>query len=181
MKHVHIGLVNMYLFTQFKAISHSTANHDYNVTSVTLTFQPGLLPVGQNHCANISIFDDDVLEDTESFFVVLGSVNEDVKSDPGRDNASVFITDDDGEGWASVASHLAFICKDIVMLSLVVVTVGWKQQMYEVIEDEGLQNVCIILTGETDRAVQIRIETIEGTAAGKSINDLCINCCYSVH
>lgn len=167
MEHVHIGLVNVYLFTQFKVISHSTANCDYNVTSVTLTFQPGL-PVGQNHCTIISIFDDDVLEDTESFFVVLGSVNEDVKSDPSRDHASVFITDDDGEGWASVASHLTFICKDIVVLSLVVVTVGWNQQMYEVIEDEGLQNVCIILTGETDRAVQIRIETIEGTATGKS-------------
>ncbi len=47
------------------------------------------------------------------------------------------------------------------------VLVGWEQQTYEVTEGRGLVNVCVILTGRTDRVVEISAETVNDTAIGK--------------
>ncbi len=63
---------------------------------MTLTFRPEL-QLRNTQCANISITDDEVLEALESFTVVIESTDPDVIATPGRDQASVFITDDDSQ------------------------------------------------------------------------------------
>ncbi len=77
-------------------VSHSTANSDYNFTSVTLTFQSGLQG-NATQCTDLSIIDNTVLEDSEVFLVTLNSSDSDVTIDPDLDQASVLIIDNDGQ------------------------------------------------------------------------------------
>ena len=73
----------------------SAADGDYNSTSVTLILQAGEQSV-HRLCTNITIIDDDVLEDVEIFFVFLESSNPmDVIVNSTREQASVSIVDND--------------------------------------------------------------------------------------
>ncbi len=87
---------NISIFLLPVVVSHCTANSDYNFTSVILTFQSGLQG-SDTQCTNLSIIDNNVLEDSEDFFVTLDSSDSDVRIDPDLDQASVVIIDNDGQ------------------------------------------------------------------------------------
>lgn len=71
--------------------------------------------------------------------------------------------------------YITYDYYNIITFIPAVVMVAWEQQMYEIFEDQGMQNVCVILTGETERAVQIGIETTDGTATGSKYTVYLLN------
>lgn len=71
----------------------AAAGHDFENTSQSLVVPPG--PAGLRVCADITIIEDRVLEDEETFSVVLDSSDPSVGVSPNV--ALVIILDNDGE------------------------------------------------------------------------------------
>ena len=58
------------------------------------------------------------------------------------------------------------LCIELVCFPLTVVTVGFEQTNYTVLESETAANVCVAITGEIERMFDVMIFTPE-TSSGK--------------
>ena len=94
---------------------------------------------------NIEIRDDDLLEDSETFDVLLSSPNPAVRYTTNQ-SARVYITDNDR------------------------VTLGLRQSVYTVVEGTGAVEVCADLLGGLGKVVPIMLESLdaEGVTFGMS-------------
>lgn len=81
-------------------------------------------------CINIVIFNDNLLENNESFVISLSSLTEGVSILTG--SSTVEITDDDGECLISLSQKMVY---EIFTFLQTEVTVNWQQNDYPV--DEG--------------------------------------------
>ena len=73
--------------------SFPTDGVDYTNHTVTLTFQPGETQL----FVDVTIVDDDILEDVEIFTVILTTGNSNVDTPSDTDTTTVTITDDDSK------------------------------------------------------------------------------------
>ena len=115
-------------------------DEDYLDISHTLLFSP---TVQQSGCVDVEIRDDDLLEDSETFDVLLSSPNPAVQYTTNQ-SARVYITDNDR------------------------VTLGLRQSEYFVGEGTGAVEVCADLQGKLGRVVPITLESSDmgGVATG---------------
>ena len=121
---------------------HATSTNpvDFSHVQASFTFDR----TTSRHCVDISIIDDSVLEDMESFDVIIASSDPDVVVAPSR--AVVSIIDND------------------------VVTIGLENDRFQ--GNEGEQSeVCASVRGITtlERSVTVRISTVDRSAQGKNI------------
>lgn len=111
-----------------------------------LHFTPVESPV-QSKCADISIFDDSVLEINETFAVVLSASSPTVDAariitEPSAQAATVTIVNDDS------------------------VRVGFERESYTVDESDMEAVVCVILEGRLEVTVQVKVYTASNSAQG---------------
>ena len=112
---------------------------DYTSVEVELTFDEAV----SLSCVDISIEDDDFIEEPESFNVTLTSGDSDVTFMPPA--APVFIVDDDS------------------------VTIGFETELYTTAEGDGSLELCaVLLEGALERDVTVTLETQDGSAQGTS-------------
>ena len=120
------------------------SNADYEALSAVFEFQPSRSATRHSHCFNISVHDDDILEDTESFTVSLSTSIDGV--DVTIATAQVDIVDNDNDR----------------------VALGLRQSEYTVGEGMGVVEVCADLLGKLGRVVPIVLESLDtgGVAVG---------------
>ena len=95
----------------------------------------------QRHCITIPILEDSISEDPELFKVLLSSEDPDFSSN--LPETEITITDADD------------------------VTVGLEMDTYPTSEEEGVVEVCVVVTdGELDREIAVTLTTSPGTAEG---------------
>ena len=121
-----------------------TVNTDYGNFSALVIFQPSPELV-QQQCFNISITDDAIFEQDESFSVAIAATNLAVSLHISR--ATVTIGDDD---------H---------------VTVGLQGSEFTANEGSGTLDICCDLIGQLERSVSISLETMPQTALGKCVSN----------
>lgn len=156
-----INLIIVYNFVPFIL----KAPDDYTQTTAPLTFLPG-----ENlQCANISIFDDAILESNEDFSVQLNT-QDTAAVTINLNSASVTITDNDGEVYQLFPEHniIGPLWLQIIIMYLTPsdVTAGLQQSAYLVGEGVGSQSICTGLSDVTQREVIVTISTVPGTAQG---------------
>ena len=76
-------------------ILYHTASNDFSSEPLSITI-PSNAIVGQYYCFNLQsiLFDDDIIEDTESFIVTIQETYPSITIEPGV--TTVYITDNDG-------------------------------------------------------------------------------------
>ena len=116
------------------------SNADYEALSAVFEFQPSRSATRHSHCFNVSIRDDDILEDAESFTVSLSTSIDGM--DVGIATAQVDIVDNDE------------------------VSVSLETPAMEVSEGLGSAAVCARLTGISERVVSLALTDLPGTAQG---------------
>ena len=119
-----------------------SAGRDYIEHSATLEFA---MSDEVTKCTDILLIDDSILEDQDDFSVYMNATNpadDAVKIAPGSMVSTITILDND------------------------IVTVGVQNESYTVDESDGQLPVCVTLTGEIERAVQVTFHTEAGTALG---------------
>ena len=138
-----------------------TAPDDYTSVEDVLTFSPG---INESCTTIIPIVNDSVLENDETFSVVLITADLDVSLDLA--SATIAIVDNDSKtSFNSVSGHLNFnitiypFCSDV--------TVGLQQLSYIVSEDSQVLIICVTLSGQSEREVFISVGTSDGSAEGK--------------
>ncbi len=110
---------------------------DYSRTVQIVTFGPEI----STQCIEIPILEDDISESPEQFNVMISSDDPDVSST--LPNTEVIITDFD------------------------TVTVGLELEVYMAVEDQGMIEVCVVITnGELDREAEVTLTTGDLTAQG---------------
>ena len=137
-----------------------TASSDYNaVEGNLLTFTPG---VNVLCTTEIPIIDDNVLEDNQTFNVVLSTADSDILLDPS--SATITIVDNDG----NTCSALSTLSAPFQVHSFISdVTVGLQQSSYTVSEGDQDLMICVILSGQFEREVGVSVGTEDGSALGE--------------
>ncbi len=124
-------------------------------------------------CTSISIADDDILEQAEVLRFSLHlppDSNEQVQLSREGDPVQITITDNDGK---SIPDNLFSLWKLHISISALccltnaVVTATMVQTSYTVLEGDGVLAVCAILTGRTERPVELSLSTESASAIGK--------------
>lgn len=118
-------------------------------------------------CVNITIVQDAILENSESFFVFISSSDPIVEITAGG-NAIVTIIDDDGKVLKQVMSMLL---KLSVYVHLVAVTVGFALTSLTVVESESV-SIPLLFIGETEIPVSVTVSFQPGSASGKKLTVL---------
>ena len=95
-------------------------------------------------CVSIPLNDDEILEDTETFQVVMTSQDSGVHT-TAHSVADVFILDNDG------------------------VRMGIQEREYEIGESQGTLSLCVELTGRIAKNVIVHLSTESDTATGEHI------------
>ena len=112
-------------------------------------------------CLPPSVTTDVILEMNETFSLVLTSSDNIVTLEPFP-NTTVIIVDN-----GSMYSCLNLIlCTQLVYFPFTAVIVGFELTNYTVIESVAAANVCVVLTGEIERMVDLMIFT-PVTSSGK--------------
>ena len=85
-------------------ILYHTASNDFSSEPLSITI-PSNAIVGQYYCFNLQsiLFDDDIIEDTESFIVTIQETYPSITIEPGI--TTVYITDNDGACGLSSFQH----------------------------------------------------------------------------
>ena len=105
-------------------------------------------------CLPPSVTTDVILEMNETFSLVLTSSDDVVTLEPFP-NTTVIIVDN-----GSMYSCLNLIlCTQLVYFPFTAVIVGFELTNYTVIESVTAANVCVVLTGEIERMVDVMIFT----------------------
>ena len=126
--------------------SIARSNTDYEELSTAFEFQPSRTATSHSHCFNVSIRDDDILEDTESFTISLST--------------SIEAAD------ISVATtQVDIVDNDAVSVSL--------EPEIGISEGAGFVTVCARLTGAAERDVSLDLTTLPGTAQGDRNHTIC--------
>ena len=112
-------------------------------------------------CLPPSVTTDVILEMNETFSLVLTSSDDVVSLEPFP-NTTVIIVDN-----GSTYSCLNLIlCTQLVYFPFTAVIVGFELTNYTVLESVTTANVCVVLTGEIERMVDVMIFT-PVTSSGK--------------
>ncbi len=93
---------------------------------------------------SISLDDDDILENTESFQVFLSSEDSGVRTTVAS-VADVYILDNDG------------------------VRMGIQERDYVVMETQSVQPICVELIGRIQKNINVALSTSPGTARGMNV------------
>ena len=125
----------------------------------------------------IPIEDDSVAENTEQFFVMLGSTDDAVII--GTNLATVVILDISGTYTCNytfvliLIGHVYNYCETEVPASFVFLSIGvlvsFAEATYLADEDQGTVEVCLSLAGQLDRNLNVTISTVSGSATGSYI------------
>ena len=111
-----------------------------------------------------------VLEDDESFFVVLDSSEPRIILNPNTsvvtilDSNSKLVLHEESPCFSLILSHLHYVC----LISAV--TVGFTVEEYTVSEAETQVTVCANISGEIAREVSVTVDVEPGTAEGQLHN-----------
>ena len=144
------------------------ATVDYVVTSSDLTFNA----TTSSQTVTIPILDDNIVEGSETIIVTLTSTDSAAILNPS--SASVTIEDDDGKRWLYLHCK---VCLSMTVLDCILppssgVTIGFNPTTYSVHEDQSSVNVAVFLmSGILARDVIVSLETLNGTAIGKFLNN----------
>lgn len=145
-------------------IFFNTAPSDYDaIINEVLTFSPSVtrLPV------NIPIEDDDIVETVENFFASLSLRS----SPPGSDvdvnpsQAEIRITDNDGMKILTYIFALKIL--SFLFLAYLVTQPRFETPTGEVPENDGPEEVCVVIDQDLERDVQVTIQTDGRTATSK--------------
>ena len=138
------------------------ASNDYTaVEENLLMFTPG---VNISCTTEVLIINDDVLEDNQTFNVVLSTTDSDILLDIA--STTITIVDNDGKIHSSLPS-LSVPFQVCVHCFISDVTVGLQQSSYSVSEDDQDLMICVILSGQFEREVVVSICTEDGSALGE--------------
>ena len=136
------GLVTV----SFRAVSDSAVpGADYVLDSGTLSFAEGVT----SQTITLSIQNDDITEDTESFVLQLHSPTNDAELGA---NASLLVTIVDDEGETETPSS------DLE-------TIQFSVSEMEVQEDDGIVSITVIRTGDSDGTVSVDYQAVSNTAS----------------
>ena len=147
--HVHPYLHTIYTHTHSHTHTHTRthththvlANIDYEPVTNLLVFGEPSNQNNQTYCFDITIRDDIILEDTETFQVVLET------SDPGvhlvQDTTKIYVLDDDG------------------------VRMGLSEREYYTSESDRSVPICVELVGMIEQNIIVTLNTHSGSAQGK--------------
>ncbi len=125
-------------------LTTATLNGDYRAISNVTLFNEGIsLTRLRKQCVSISLNEDNVLENTESFQVFLTSQDSGVHT-TAASVADVYILDNDG------------------------VRMGIQKREYEVMEAQRIQPVCVDLLGRIEKSISVMLSTSSNTATGMS-------------
>ena len=149
-------------------ILHTAAPNDYSAQQNLLTFTSG---VNVSCTTVVPIIDDAVLEDNQTFSVVLSTADPDALLDPA--SATVAIVDNDGE--IALASYINADIENHYSLHPVI-TVGLQQSSYIVSEGDQELIICTILSGRIEREVVFSVSTEDGSAKSE-YNLIQLNTC----
>ena len=153
----------------------STAGSDFTpVLPMNLTFQPGTV----QHCIDINVTNDPILEAAEIFTVELTTTDPNVTLSPR--SAVVTIIRNDGRLIAvhtlcvlhysfHSSGHQLIICHNLQLLTsfpTLDVVVNIEQPSYTVGEFESSLNVCAVLDRPAERNVTVTLATREEIARG---------------
>ena len=114
-------------------------------------------------CETISIQDDEVLEEEETFFIRLTSTDTRIILTESS-NATVVITDNDLGNFFLQVQNIHIHIYTYIILGLVVA--GLEQVMYTVNEPDSAVIVCAIQMADIEREVTLTFSTISDTATG---------------
>ena len=109
----------------------------------------------------ISTITDDTLESNEALVVLLETSDPDVNI--GLNATTITIGNDD----CKQHKTYAFIVRLSLLISSPVVTLSFEMEQYSSEEGDSV-TVCVVLSGQTERDVAVRISTIDGSAQGCS-------------
>ena len=140
------------------SLSLSIASADYVSSTVDLIFGPS----SRKQCAMIPVLNDTVPEVPEHFSVVLSMTTPLAGVILTPDNATVVISDDDGEcsdRWLAKCWML------YTFLSTVVV--GFDHEIYSTSEGNGSVEVCVQVSGILQSSVHLSLTTVDGNAIGE--------------
>ena len=113
---------------------------------------------------SLTILNDTILENNETFFVQIESIDPAVNITFG--SAPVTILDDDSEYEINFTSDMSFISILPSYFLSAVVTVQLQQPRYSISEQDGAVMVCAVLNGETERILQVILSTQTNIAVG---------------
>jgi len=148
------------LYFMFMDVDTSSAGMDFNTTSAVLIFNARI----SLQCESVTILNDTILESNETFFVQMESTDSSVNITLG--SASVTILDDDSEYKINFKSEMSCISILPSYFLSAVVTVQLQQPRYSISEQDGTVMVCAVLSGETERILQVILSTQTNIAVG---------------
>ena len=172
-KHI---LYNTWLVNAFFCLF--PANSDYLPLNQTLVFGP--VANNPSQCVMVTVEDDEILEDSETFSVTLNTGDPDIILSPP---STVTILDNDCKEYILHVVHVYYTVSGHACVykysmsypplyqichSFTVVNVSLQQDLYVVLEDAGSVTVCASLSGENERMVVVSLSTQPDTAAGKT-------------
>ena len=132
-----------------------TANIDYSTTLQPniLTF-PAESMAGDTQCFDVTIIDDILMEGVEDFFLNVVSTSSLVSVDPGTNQATVCIFDDE------CRLHIFLSFPMLIILSLAAVTFVLDMSSYTTVEGQGAQVVLAVLqSGILAQNVVVTVQT----------------------
>ena len=147
-------------YFMFMDVDTSAAGMDFNTTSAVLIFNASI----SHQCESLTILNDTILENNETFFVQMESIDPAVNIT--LDSASVTILDDDSEYEINFTSDMSFISILPSYFLSAVVTVRLQQPQTSIGEQDGAVMVCAVLCGETERILQVILSTQTNIAVG---------------
>ena len=125
------------------------------VSNRVVSFQPS--SASEPQCSEIPIEDDNILESTESFQVILDS--SDRAAEINSSTATINILDNDRK----IKIFLCGIIPSLIMYTIpcLGVTVGFSEVVYAVSESAGDTDICINLIGTSQRSVVVTLSSTD--------------------
>ena len=112
---------------------------------------------------NITLLEDEILENNEEFTIFLSSAESNVITGP---QSTVTIKDNEGTGYSTLESKYHLYIYYVCSLFSAVLSVNFSEPVYTVSEGGGQVEVCAVLTGQTARNVIVTIVAETDTALG---------------
>ena len=142
---------------------------DYtSVSSMEFTFRP--VTATEPRCRDIQITNEEVLENNESFLVILGSSDNAVLINQDTTNVTIF--NDDSKFHCNLFRPVFSFC-----VSFLGILVRFIEAEYSINENGDTQEVCVALAGRSQVPVSISLVTVDGSAISKLLLLLLLRCC----
>jgi hypothetical protein len=140
------------------ATDSDTAHHprDFNTTYRELQFEPR---GDTRQCVTVTVHDDAILENEEQFLVYIFDSERSRVTDNGGGRG--FVEVNTGSGVEVLSGGVRSV---VVISDNDRVTIGVTQPEYTVEESEKYVNVCLKVTGDMEREVDVTLGTVDGTA-----------------